>query len=172
MDIHGKQKQQKRTTTFFQFCKADKVHLAFFFASSKIYANALWHLFWQFLAHATSFSCIKLTFSVTEPALSFTFHFISLLLSLSFSLRLSLPLSISLCTNTHIPTTLEYRAFCSVLMSPHVDWTYRRWTGSCSTTPQTTPRSTSTVWAVQREGQAGKVHPDADAFLLFYCLSV
>eukprot|EP00596_Hydrurales_sp_CCMP1899_P010001 CAMPEP_0119033554 /NCGR_PEP_ID=MMETSP1177-20130426/596_1 /TAXON_ID=2985 /ORGANISM="Ochromonas sp, Strain CCMP1899" /LENGTH=612 /DNA_ID=CAMNT_0006990377 /DNA_START=44 /DNA_END=1882 /DNA_ORIENTATION=+ len=24
MDIHGKQKQQKRTTTFFQFCKADK----------------------------------------------------------------------------------------------------------------------------------------------------
>ena len=25
MDIHGKQKQQKRTTTFFQFCKADKV---------------------------------------------------------------------------------------------------------------------------------------------------
>ena len=27
MDIHGKQKQQKRTTTFFQFCKADKVRL-------------------------------------------------------------------------------------------------------------------------------------------------
>ena len=24
MDIHGKQKQQKRTTSFFQFCKEDK----------------------------------------------------------------------------------------------------------------------------------------------------
>lgn len=24
-DIHGKQKQQKRTTTFFEFCQADKV---------------------------------------------------------------------------------------------------------------------------------------------------
>lgn len=23
-DIHGKQKQQKRTTTFFEFCEADK----------------------------------------------------------------------------------------------------------------------------------------------------
>jgi ATP-dependent RNA helicase DDX18/HAS1 len=25
MDIHGKQKQQKRTATFFEFCKAEKV---------------------------------------------------------------------------------------------------------------------------------------------------
>jgi Helicase conserved C-terminal domain len=24
MDIHGKQKQQKRTSTFFEFCKAEK----------------------------------------------------------------------------------------------------------------------------------------------------
>ena len=107
MDIHGKQKQQKRTTTFFQFCKADKVHLIIWTYSFSLSSLCTYDLR-RVSGHLSCmeiicFSCPLFTVCEVPFLLSIWLHVYFLSLSVSLSLSSSISLTwiqgILLCTD-------------------------------------------------------------------------